>query len=229
MTFGLLVANDYDYIQIDSQTPRLCAIYSGSYAATTNSNAYISFPAPITTQEPPCIFIQNTPDRPDDLYTGMVISGGAGNWTGFVLSTININFRPYGKWFAAVFSSLSKAHYGLRMWGDDGSIIYDSGTIPVLFSRASHSWSYQGRVTISPISNGYYWKSNLSGQILSDEYFMINPFSRGIITPSHINWTPIGVRFNYGESCLQVFGVTALGAWMDIGSVAAVFARLPGT
>ena len=229
MTFGLSVANDERYIQIDSEMPRLCAVYSGSYAANSNSNAYVNFPAPITTQEPPCIFMQNTPARPDDLYAGLVITGGAGNWTGFVLSTRNINDRPYGKWFAAVFASLSKAQYGLRMWGEDGSVIYDSGTVPVLFSRASHSWSFQGRVIINPIANGYYWKSLLVGQLLSDEYFMINPFSRGLITPSHINWTPIGVRFNYNESCLQVFGVTALGAWTDIGNMAAVYARLPGT
>jgi hypothetical protein len=229
LNFGLSVVNDGNYVQIDSEQPRLCALYSGTYQASGSSTAYVTFPAAITTPEPPCIFIRNTPDRPDDLYTGMTISGGPGNWTGFVLTTINIDYRPYGKWFAAVFASITKADYGLRMWDANSSVIFDSGATPVLFTKASSSWSFQGKVQINPIANGYYWRNSLTAALLADEYFMINPFSRGLLTPTHINWTPIGVRFNYSQSCLQVFGVTALGAWSNMGMPGAVFARLPGT
>lgn len=228
MTYGLSVLNDNNYVQIDSETPRLCAIYKGTYSSTSNV-ATVSFPSAITTPEPPCIFIRNGQGTPNDLYTNVTITGSAGNWTGFQISAINVDMRPNGKWFAAVFAARSTSNYGLCMWDAAGNLIYDSGTVPVLFTRASHSWSFQGRVVINPTANGYYWKSALVGPMQSDEYFMINPFSRGLLTPTVINWTPIGVRFNYSENCLQVFGITAQGAWSDMGSPGAVFARLPGS
>ncbi|PHN32079.1 hypothetical protein AO240_08690 [Pseudomonas sp. ICMP 460] len=228
MSFGLKAINDSGYVQIDSDTPRLCAIYSGVYASTSYATN-IYFPAAITTQEPPCIFIRNGQGTPGDLYSSITLLGGAGAWTGFQIVALNVDMRPNGKWFAAVFASKSTETFGLRMWAADGSLIYDSGAVPVLFSRASHSWSFQGRVQISPVANGYYWRNALVGTLLSDEYFMINPFSRGLLTPQVIGWTQIGVRFSYTENCLQVFGITAQGAFSDMGSPGAVFARLPGT
>lgn len=228
MNYGLIAINDSGFVQIDAETPRLCVFYSGVYAATAYAiNVY--FPAAITTLEPPCIFLRNSESNPNDLYSSMTILGSAGAWTGFQIVSLNINMRPNGKWFAAVFASKSTETYGLRMWAADGSLIYDSGAVPVLFSRASHSWSFQGRVVISPIANGYYWRNALTAPLLSDEYFMINPFSRGLLTPQVGGWTQIGVRFSHAEGCLQVFGLTAQGAWSDMGSPGAVFARLPGT
>lgn len=228
MTFGLSVANDGDYIQIDSNHPRLCAIYSGAYQATSSSSVSVSFPSAITTAEPPCVFIQNSPSRPNELYTSLTINGVPGSWTGFSITSLSIYFRPAGKWFAAVFASISKADYGLRMWDENGVVIFDSGAAPVIFTRANNSWSYQGKVNLNEIANAHYWANASVEPIKTDEYFMINPFSRGILQ-SHINWMTSAVRFNHPEGRLQIFGVGSISPWVNIGAPGAVFARLPGT
>lgn len=228
MNFGLQVVNDGNYTQIDSDQPRLCALYSGAYQASGSSSVSVSFPAAITTPEPPCVFIRNSEARPNDVYTGMTISGGPGNWTGFSITSLNVDFRPAGKWFAAVFASISKADYGLRMWNASGVLIFDSGAAPVIFTRANNSWSYQGQVVLNATAQAYYWANGSVAPMQSDEYFMINPFSRGILQ-KHINWMGSGVRFNYSANRLQVFGISAISAWTNIGAPGAVFARLPGT
>ena len=85
MSFGLTVRNDDSFIQIDSETPRLCSVFNGAYAATGDRVARVAFPAAITTEEPPCIFIRNSLDRARELYDGMTI-----NWRGQVLQIAHI-------------------------------------------------------------------------------------------------------------------------------------------
>lgn len=159
----------------------------------------------------------------------MTVLGSAGSWTGFRITAYNIDMRPAGKWFASVFAAKATADYGMRMWSSAGALIYDTGTVPVLFTRANHSWSYIGKNQINPVTVGYIWRNTMQGTLLADEYFMMNPFSRGLLSPASLRWTPIGVRFNYNQSCLEVYGITALGTWADFGSPGAVFARLPAT
>lgn len=227
MSFGLHVRNDASYVQIDSDTPRLCALYSGAYAASGSSSVTVTFPSPIKTAEPPCVFIRNSPNQPDVLYFGMTILGGAGNWTGFRLEAGNVTWRPAGKWFVAVFASRSAAAWGLRMWDAAGNVIYDSGAAPVIFTKATNSWSFQGVVNLT-IGQAYYHRAEVTGELATDEYFMINPFSRGTMAPQQVVWNQTGVRFNYSENRLQMYSVGFTG-WSTLGQPGAVFARLPGT
>jgi hypothetical protein len=230
LTFGLTVSNDTNYIQIDSETPRLCSLFNGAYQAVGTHIATVTFPAAITTSEPPCIFIRNDPSRPNDLYKQMVLSGGSGNWTGFQIIAGNSTHRPLGKWFAAAFASLANSSYGLRIWAANGGLCYDSGAVPVIVTKANHSWSYQGSVQLPDYGAQYYYRNELVSTLQSDEYFMINPFSRGVLTPQSMNWTDVGIRFNYTENRLQLYMVAVgSGPWTDQGQPAAVFARLPGT
>jgi hypothetical protein len=230
MSYGLTAINGSNYVQIDSETPRLCSLYNGTYQATSDHYARVYFPAPITTSEPPCIFIRNDPSRPNDLYYKMTLYGSPGNWTGFEVMAANVTFRPLGKWFAAVFASVAKNSYGLRIWNAGGGLCYDSGAIPVIVTRANHSWAYAGSAQLPDYGAQYYWQNGSVGALASDEYFMINPFSRGLLRPQNNGWINLGVRFNYNENRLQLYCV-ALGAgpWTDNGQPAAVFARLPGT
>lgn len=231
MTYGLKAINGSDYIQIDSDSPRLCAVYSGTYQAVGNRVATVLFPSPIRTTEPPCIFIRNSPTRPNDLYDGMTITGGVGNWTGFRITANNVNWRPSGKWFAAVFSARAEDDYGMRLWDESGKILYDSGTVPVIFTRANPVWSYQGRVTFPDYGSAQYYRNGApSSALAEDEYFMINPLSRGVLSAS-LGWDRMGVRFGYTTGFLEMYIVTInpAGAWIDQGMPSAVFARLPGT
>ncbi|RMV80351.1 hypothetical protein ALP04_04849, partial [Pseudomonas amygdali pv. sesami] len=58
MSFGVISINDSSYVQIDSETPRLCVLTKGSYSGTTNAN--VTFPRAVTSADPPLVFI-----RPD--------------------------------------------------------------------------------------------------------------------------------------------------------------------
>lgn len=229
MTFGLIVSNDKGYVQIDSETPRLCAIYSGAYSASGTNNVTIVFPQPVGSVEPPCVFIRNSPDQPSIIYSGLGITGAPGNWTGFNVSTMYNYDRPQGKWFVAVFASQSTADWGLRMWGENSNVIYDSGAAAVIFTKATNQWAFQANVPFPSYGSANYYRAQLSGTLAVDEYYMINPFSRGVLAPQQTLWSPSGVTFDYSNNTLLMYSFGFTAGWIDPGAPAAVFARLPGT
>lgn len=229
MSYGLTVINDNNYIQIDSETPRLCAVQKGSYSAGSNT-AIVTFSPAITTEEPPCIFIRNDQSRPDDLYDKLLITGSAGNWTGFQVRANNINWRPTGKWFAAVFASVANTDYGMRIWGAAGNVVYDSGAVPVIVTKSNSTWTYQGSVTFPTLGSAYYYTNGLVAPLASDEYFLMNPFSRGTVN-SNGAYHSRGVRFNYSTSRLEMYivAIPQNPPTIDQGNPAALYARLPGS
>lgn len=229
MSYGLTVSNDNNYIQIDSETPRLCAIYHGNYSAGSNT-AIIAFPAAITTSEPPCIFLRNDPARNDELYDMLTIVGSAGNWTGFNVRGNNINWRPAGKWFAAVFASKAQSSYGMRLFGASGEIVYDSGSTPVVVTKSNSSWVYGGVSQFPTLGAGFSYFNGLTAPIETDEYFLMNPFSRGAVNNNgNYHWR--GVRYNYSTQRLEMYIVATRQnpPQLDQGMPAALYARLPGT
>ena len=229
MSYGLRVVNSNSYVQIDSDTPRLCSLYNGTYSAGSRI-AEVTFPAAITTAEPPCIFIRNSPSAPNDIYTQTILTGSSGNWTGFQVWANNINSRPTGKWFAAVFATKARGNYGMRIWGANGQLVFDSGATPVTVTRASNSWSYVSYGQQGPIGTATYYKCNIaSGPLLEDEYFMINPFSRTMLAPNNVTSMDAGIRWVYASNELSLYAIGFRANWLDIGSPGAVFARLPGT
>lgn len=230
MTYGLKVVNEHNYIQIDSDTPRLCALESGRYQATDDRYARVTFKNAITTEEPPCIFIQNSQDQNEVLYDGAKVIGSAGYWTGFELSANNTQWRPKGKWFVAVFASAAKDSYGLRIWSSSAKVIFDSGATPVVVTRAGQDWSLSGYIQFPNLGGAYQYNNSMSAPLMPDEYFMINPFSRGLLTQFSYA-APTGVRYDWTTQRLQIYAVTNVSGavYIDIGQPAAIFARLPGT
>lgn len=66
--------------------------------------------------------------------------------------------------------------------------------------------------------NAYYYLCAAVGALASDEYFMINPFSRGLMAPNQAltNWC--GARFNYSINRLQIYSVGTTGwrIWVSL-------------
>lgn len=232
MSYGLKVVNDDSYIQIDSDTPRLCAIHSGTYQAVDSRVAVVNFPTPITTIEPPCIFIQNSSTQPDYVYDGAYLKGSSGNWTGFELSVANVTWRPTGKWFCAVFASQAQDDFGMRLWSAEGKVIFDSGTTPVVVTRATNVLDYRGYYNYETLGSVVWYSFNFgsSSPMLSDEYFMINPFSRDVPYRDAIVFNT-GIKWDWGANELRFYTFTNIpgAGWTDRGGPGAVFARLPGT
>jgi hypothetical protein len=107
----------------------------------------------------------------------VTIVGSAGNWTGFTLRTRNVNYaQPNGKWFAAAFQPRAEAPYGLRLWGEDAGLLFDSATPCAVFTRAFQTWTY---VRTEQLDIGYTNIFRVTGPsaIPEDEYLMVNNFA----------------------------------------------------
>lgn len=222
-SYGFLAINDDGYVQIDAETPRLSVLSSGAYQGTSKE-VTVSFPQAITTQEPPCVFIRPSTTTGTELYYAMSLLGTAGNWTGFRISTGNVNFLPSGKWFAAVFAPTAAATYGMRIWDGAGSRVYDSGAPPAVVTNVVQSWTYAGAVG-GTLAGHYYWRSPYD--VGEDEYVMINPFTLPALSASSPAASPTAIRLNYVNKYAEIYQQGPSGTvFTNKGNVPAVFARL---
>jgi|GEM_PF-746543 len=222
-SYGFLAINDSGYVQIDADTPRLSVLSSGTYQGSS-STVTVSFPQVINTQEPPCVFIRPSTSSGTELYYGMSILGSAGNWTGFRISTRNVNFLPSGKWFAAVFAPTASATYGLRIWNAAAARVYDSGAAPAVVTNVVQSWTYVGSVS-GTLAGHYYWRASYA--VAEDEYVMINPFTLPALSSTSPSASPTAISLNYSQNYAEIYQQGPGGSvFLDKGNVPAVFARL---
>ncbi|MDD0977557.1 hypothetical protein [Pseudomonas fontis] len=222
MTYGLSVRNDNNYIQIDSEAPRLCCVCEGTYAGT--AAVTVGFPNVITSQEPPCVFIRPDPVQGTVLYGSMNIAGGPGAWTGFSIQLANITSVTGGTWFAAVFAATTQSDYGMRIWDAAGNPIYDTGSPAIAVSTAANDWPFVGMTQLE-IAIAYTYVCQLPRPIGPHDHFMINPFSRWLLCAHPGNSLRMGVTVDYANNQLLMFAM-GFTAWTDIGRHAAVFARI---
>lgn len=219
MAYGILAVNDSGYVQIDSELPRLCVLEKGSYGGS-NYVVQVSFSRPITTVEPPMVFIRPSLRNSTELYRTMVLVGSAGNWTGFVITAANINYEPTGDWFVAAFSSRGTSSYGMRIWDGNGAMVYDSGAYPVIVTNVLSNWTYAGKIQLNP-STYYKWVAGRG--LLPGEYFMLNVFSLGIQDNSSSSTCAVSIDYTNNQTCMWGNGFTA---WLDQGHRPVVFAKL---
>ena len=145
MTYGVTFTNNTGVVTLDSEFSRLMVITSGRFGPTEEgglgSTTYFS--RPITSQEPPLVFV-----RPDTVsgVAGLCLMrliGSAGNWTGFYVRAYNVNTaQPNGRYFVAAFAAQEVAQYGMRLWDGSGKLLFDSGTPSANFTRAFQNWNY---------------------------------------------------------------------------------------
>lgn len=219
MSFGFRSINDNSYVQIDADSPRMCLLYKGSYSSSSYV-ATVTFPAAITTQEPPLVFLRPGTANSNELYRSMILTGSAGNWTGFTVSSSNINYQPSGDWFAAAFASRGASNFGLRLFGTDGALIYDSGAYSVVVTGVLPTWSYVGQVTAGA-SKYYKWVAGRALQ--ANEYFLLNVFSLGVQDSGSGSTCAVSMDYVNNQTCMWANGFTA---WTDQGHRPVLFAKL---
>lgn len=145
MTYGVQFTNNSNVVTLDSEFARLSVIASGRFQPTEESGlgSTTYFARPVTSQEPPLVFI-----RPDTVNAvaglcRMRLIGSAGNWTGFYVRAYNVNTaQPNGRYFVAAFAAQAVSGYGARMWDAAGKLIFDSGTASANFTRSFQNWTY---------------------------------------------------------------------------------------
>ncbi|WP_207864876.1 hypothetical protein [Pseudomonas sp. 58(2021)] len=177
MSYGLQFTNNNNTVVLDSEYARLMVISSGRFAPTEEgglgSTTY--FARPVTSQEPPLVFV-----RPDTVgaiagLCQMRLIGSAGNWTGFYVRAYNaLTAQPNGRYFVSAFGAQYVAQYGLRIWDGANNLLFDSGTTNANFTRSFQNWTFvkyetgdQGLVT------NYY---TVPFNFPENEYMLINSF-----------------------------------------------------
>lgn len=188
MTYGLEFTNNNDVVTLDSEFSRLVILQSGRYSGGA------TFSPPITTQEPPLVFVR--PDGTTTLqYT--TISGGPGNWTGFSFVSSGA-----GNYFCAAFKSRELATYGLRLWNGTGGILFDSGTPCAQFTRTVRSWTYLGSSSTGQGTVLSSWTAY--SPLDTGDYVMINNIGMDVGGNSN-RGAKLYVVWNYGNNRLEPY------------------------
>lgn len=181
--YGLQFTNNSNVVTIDSEFARLMVIASGRYAPTEEggmgSTTY--FARPVTSQEPPLVFV-----RPDNsaLIAGlsnMRLIGSAGNWTGFYVRTYSsATAQPNGRYFVGAFAAQTVAQYGMRLWDGTGKMLFDSGTPNATFTRSFQSWTYvKSDQDDQGLYRNYY---SVPFSFPQNEFMLINNFGMTMIS-----------------------------------------------
>lgn len=177
MSYGLQFTNNSNTVVLDSEYARLMVISSGRFAPTEDSGmgSTTYFSTPVTSQEPPLVFV-----RPDTVggvagLCRMRLIGSAGNWTGFYVRAYDANTaQPNGRYFVAAFAAQAAAQYGMRLWDGGGNLLFDSGTPNATFTRAFQNWDYvRHETTPQGLTRIFY---SVPFNFPQSEYMLLNTF-----------------------------------------------------
>lgn len=180
MTTGIRIRGSQGQVQIDDTMPNYVVLQQGTFSGSnyvqvtggaTATWAFfnrhvVNFPATITSDEAPLIFLQFDPTV--TTYMGVCqVEGGPGAWTGFSMAlgdlqgteTQRVAYRS-GNWFAAgkVPNQGSGARVGVRIRNRvTNQIVYDSGYKLVKFLEQNADFKYEDRIAhpILKYSVGY--------------------------------------------------------------------------
>lgn len=188
MAHGLQFTNNSNVVTIDSEFARLMVISNGRYAPTEEggmgSTTY--FDRPVTSQEPPLVFV-----RPDTVagIAGLCLMrliGSAGNWVGFYVRAYSTaTAQPNGRYFVAAFAAQAVAQYGMRLWDGTGRMLFDSGTPNASFTRCFQNWNYiRSELTEQGLYRNYY---SVPFNFPQNEFMLINTFGMNMTSGGGIS------------------------------------------
>lgn len=177
MAYGVEFTNNSNVVTIDSEFSRLVVMSKGRYAPTQESGmgSVTYFERPITTQEPPLVFV-----KPDTVgaVAGLCLSypiGSAGNWTGFYVRAYDSNTaQPNGRYFAGAFQASPVATFGFRIWDGASKLLFDSGTPCANFTRSYQTWTYRGTTQIG--TGLYRMAFSVPFDFSTQDYMLLNNF-----------------------------------------------------
>jgi len=209
MTYGFQSINDNSIVQIDSEAPRLCMLTKGTYSGTGTASGV--FARPITSQDPPMVFIR--PDQTAQIQVPYAVwfTGGPGNWTGFSMSASVVYNALSGLYFVAAWASMGTSQFGMRLWDPAATLIYDSGAPAVVVTYASGSWTYLGS---EQLSNAKRYKWGINKMLGAGEYVSLNPFTMNCHTSGSGGGCSLGVDYAAGR--IMMYSVS-FEAWTDQG------------
>jgi hypothetical protein len=149
MAFGFRIENDDRIVQVDDSYPVMQLSERGIGRADTN----IMFSKTYTSGEPPMLFVRAA--QSGGYMLGGKFLGSPGAWTGFRLQGCSSQYfnhslsgRNYGSWQYMVGEwavRKSSERYGLRVWDEDGKLLYDAGVQHIDMEYQFQRWQYGHR------------------------------------------------------------------------------------
>ncbi|MCQ3000448.1 hypothetical protein NLO98_11870 [Pseudomonas syringae] len=187
MTYGLQFVNNSNVVTLDSEYARLMVIASGRFSPTEENGLGSStyFSRPVTSQEPPLVFVRpDTVNRVAGLCR-MRLIGSPGNWTGFYVRAYDVNTaQPNGRFFVSAFGAQQVAQFGMRLWNGQSNLLFDSGTANATFTRSFQAWNYERYDTSEQGFTRIYY--SVPFNFPQDEFMLINSFGMGLNSGSAI-------------------------------------------
>lgn len=188
MAYGLEFKNDSNVVTVDSEFTRLVVLAKGTYQPTQESGlgSVTSFPATITSQEPPLVFVRPSGNSGIAGLCLMRVIGSPGAWTGFYVRAYNENtLQPNGSYFACGFAATALASYGMRLWDGSSKLLFDSGTPYARFTRSFQNWTYiKSDQTSAGVTRNYY---RVDFNFPLGEYMLINTFSMHMLADTGLS------------------------------------------
>ncbi|WP_248739512.1 hypothetical protein [Pseudomonas sp. MWU12-2029] len=209
MSYGFQSINDNSFVQIDSDAPRLCMLTKGSYSGSTNVTAV--FARAVTSADPPIVFIRPTQTGVVQVPISVWFTGGPGNWTGFSMKASVVDATLSGLYFVAAWASMGTATYGMRLWDQNGALVYDSGAPAVVVTSAAGNWVYSGSEELT-VGRRYIWA--ISKALGAGEYISLNPFAMNCHNNANGGGCALGVDYANGRILMYSLATTA---WTDQG------------
>lgn len=184
MAYGLTFRNNSDVVTLDSEFSRLVVLYSARYVGSAN------FPYPITSAEPPLIFV-----RPDSyaVFQWIRIIGSPGNWTGWSNSSPG---NVAGTYFLAAYQAKETETYGMRLWDGSSKLLFDTGTPCAQLTSVITSWSFLGATNTSVGRWSFTWAT--SAPLSSGDYMLINTVAMDL--PGTDTYSKLSCSWDYANN-----------------------------
>ncbi|MDQ0654377.1 hypothetical protein SAMN04490182_2095 [Pseudomonas cedrina] len=201
MAHGLTYVNSGNVVTLDSEFSRLVVVARGTWSGN-GSGVGVSFPATVTTAEPPLVFVRPSQSN---TFCFCKVLGSPGSWTGF--SFVGISGQgTSGSWFSAAFKSNETATYGIRLWDGNSKLLFDNGTPAAQFTRTISGWGYLGA---DQTSQGVYRLSwTADSPLNTGDYMLLNNIAMDVAGGTSRQGNMYAI-WEYGNNRLviQVIGV----------------------
>jgi hypothetical protein len=181
--FGISVTNNSDSVMITSQYKIMVFSERGTFRIQSKytdreGSGSVTFLRPILSQEPPQIFLRFVNGVHSDLGVYTTILGGAGNWTGFRMTSAVRRGSSLQNYLMEYVSCKyadrqSTDLYGMNIWDENGTILFSASDRVVRYSKFSKVWTKTAGNTVDIYS------SNVT--IDADDFVSVSSLDRGVI------------------------------------------------
>ncbi|KAA3544262.1 hypothetical protein NLO85_28005 [Pseudomonas savastanoi] len=189
--YGFSALNDSSSVIISNKYKVMVFSERGQFSITSQysdkeGHGTVVFVRPILTQEPPQIFVRHISGSHASLGVYTTMSGGPGNWTGFLITSAvragNILQNYSMEYVSCKFADQpSREVYGMNIKDENRQMVFSSADKIVSYSKFAKNWTVEKGSVVDIYS------SNLA--IDADDFICVSSMDRGVM------WFADGVQF----------------------------------